>query len=98
MRKAWPSQRPFENHLLFEQGLEFRSGLIFLGQGCISKGVWSRFLGIATAEQCIDVDPGYWAPTGSSLPEPCPGSGCGCMASNSAHKHHGILACPAECS
>ena len=35
------------------------------------SGTWSNSSGLAEQTQCVDVGPGYWAPTGSSVAQPC---------------------------
>ena len=35
------------------------------------SGTWSTASGLADQTQCVDVGPGYWAPTGSSVAQPC---------------------------
>ena len=35
------------------------------------SGTWSTASGLAEQTQCVDVGPGYWAPTGSSVAQPC---------------------------
>ena len=41
-------------------------------------GTYSNATGLSTDLLCRPVQPGYWAPTGSALPEPCPVSGFFC--------------------
>ena len=41
-------------------------------------GTWSNRTGLRASTQCLPVASGYYAPTGSSLPERCPDSGFVC--------------------
>ena len=43
-----------------------------------SGGTWSNVTGLYHALQCIDVESGFWAPTGSGAPKACPMSGFTC--------------------
>jgi len=43
-----------------------------------SGGTWSNVTGLYDALQCVDVESGFWAPTGSGAPKACPVSGFTC--------------------
>ena len=44
-------------------------------------GTYSNVSGLYGVLQCTDVEPGFWAPTGSAFPEECPESGFTCPGS-----------------
>lgn len=41
-------------------------------------GTWSNTTGLYDAQQCVGVESGFWAPTGSGAAKPCPASGFTC--------------------
>ena len=41
-------------------------------------GTWSNTTGLYDAQQCVGVEAGFWAPTGSGAPKACPASGFTC--------------------
>ena len=41
-------------------------------------GTWASATDLTAKEQCHDVEAGFWAPTGSSIPDQCPSSGFYC--------------------
>ena len=40
-----------------------------------SGGTYNNASGAASKDACTEVEPGFWAPTGSAAPLPCPSSG-----------------------